>query len=59
MVAAATYKENLTIGFNLKLTGSSASTTIIDGGLHGTVLTISSNHDEHHWHCIHLSHSRT
>ncbi len=40
MVAAATYTENLSIGFSLKLIGSSASTTIIDGGLHSTVVSI-------------------
>jgi hypothetical protein len=40
-VAAATYNENLTIPFSLKLIGSSASTTIIDGGRAGTVVTIS------------------
>jgi hypothetical protein len=32
MVAAATYTENLTIGFSLKIVGSGAKTTIIDGG---------------------------
>jgi hypothetical protein len=32
MVAAATYTENLTIGLSLKVIGSGASTTIIDGG---------------------------
>jgi Na+/H+-translocating membrane pyrophosphatase len=32
MVATATYKENLTIPFSLKVLGSGASTTIIDGG---------------------------
>jgi hypothetical protein len=32
MVAAATYTENLTIGISLKVIGSGASTTIIDGG---------------------------
>lgn len=42
MVAAATYTENLTIGFNLTLTGSGATTTIIDGGKRNTVVTISS-----------------
>jgi hypothetical protein len=31
MVAAATYAENLTIGFGLRLVGSGAKTTIIDG----------------------------
>lgn len=32
MVAAAIYTENLTINFNLNLTGSGAARTIIDGG---------------------------
>jgi hypothetical protein len=40
-VAAATYKENLTITINLGILGSGASTTIIDGGANGRVLTIS------------------
>jgi hypothetical protein len=39
-VAPATYTENLTISVNLKLVGSGASTTIIDGGSAGTVVTI-------------------
>jgi hypothetical protein len=42
MVAAATYTENLTIGFSLKLIGSGTKTTIIDGGGANTVVTISS-----------------
>jgi predicted outer membrane repeat protein len=42
MVAAATYTENLTIGINLRITGSGASSTIIDGGGVTTVVTISS-----------------
>ncbi len=43
MVAATTYTENLTIGFSLKIVGSGATTTIIDGGgvKFGTVVTIS------------------
>lgn len=41
MVAAATYRENLTIGLNLKIVGARASTTIIDGGHISTVVTIS------------------
>jgi hypothetical protein len=41
MLAAATYKENLTIGFGLKIVGSGAKTTIIDGGGISTVVTIS------------------
>ena len=39
-VAAATYTENLTISINLKLIGSGASTTILDGGAINTVVTI-------------------
>jgi hypothetical protein len=42
MVAAATYTENLVIGLNLTITGSAASTTIVDGGGLNTVVTISS-----------------
>lgn len=42
IVAAATYKENLTISKSLNVIGSSASTTIIDGGGVGTVVAISS-----------------
>jgi hypothetical protein len=42
MVAAATYKENLTVTFSLKILGSGASTTIINGGGVSTVVTISS-----------------
>ena len=44
MVAAATYNEHLTIGISLKVIGSSAATTIIDGGglgHQGHVVTIS------------------
>jgi hypothetical protein len=41
MVAAATYKENLTIRFSLKIVGSDASTTFIDGVGVSTVVTIS------------------
>jgi hypothetical protein len=41
MVAAATYTENLTIGFSLKVLGSGAKTTIIDGGGVNTVVAIS------------------
>ena len=40
LVAAATYPENVTIGFNLSITGAGASTTIIDGGAVNTVVTI-------------------
>lgn len=40
-VAAATYPENLTINIIVKVIGSGASTTIIDGGGVGTVVTIS------------------
>jgi len=41
IVAAATYQENLTIGKSLKVIGSGASTTIIDGGRFKRVFTIS------------------
>jgi hypothetical protein len=41
-VAAATYKENLGIGFNLNIVGSGAATTIIGGGGVATVVSISS-----------------
>src|SRR5437660_5692658 len=41
IVASATYTENLTIGISLKILGSGANTTIIDGGGVGRVLTIS------------------
>jgi len=40
MVAPATYTENLTINFSLQIIGSDASTTIIDGGMNGSVVTI-------------------
>jgi hypothetical protein len=43
MVAAATYTENLTINFNLKMIGSGAKATIIDGGGVNTVVTISNS----------------
>jgi hypothetical protein len=39
-VGAATYAENLTIGFSLGIVGSGASTTVIDGGGKNTVVTI-------------------
>jgi hypothetical protein len=39
-VSAATYKENLDIDFNLNILGSSAATTIIDGGGYNTVVTV-------------------
>ena len=39
-VAAATYVESLTIGLNLKVIGSGAKTTIIDGGGVNAVITI-------------------
>jgi hypothetical protein len=42
IVAAATYTENLTIGFSLNVIGSGANTTIIDGGGFNTVVSISS-----------------
>lgn len=41
MLAPATYTENLTIGISLKVIGSNATTTIVDGGGAGTVFTIS------------------
>jgi hypothetical protein len=41
-VAAATYTENLTISISLKILGSGAKTTILDGGGVGRVVTISS-----------------
>jgi len=41
MVAAATYTENLTIAFSLKVVGADATTTIIDGGGVGRVVRIS------------------
>ncbi|MBZ5658704.1 MAG: hypothetical protein LAO56_25975 [Acidobacteriia bacterium] len=41
-VAAATYTENLTISISLTILGSAASTTIIDGGGVGTVVSVSS-----------------
>src|SRR5215475_11694656 len=44
IVAAATYTENLTIGISLKVIGSGANTTIIDGGYVGRVVTI-----PNHW----------
>ena len=42
-VASATYNENLTIGISMKIVGSGANTTIIDGGGVARVVTISSN----------------
>src|SRR5215471_2690787 len=41
VVAAATYKENLSIGKSLNIIGSGASAPIIDGRSLGTVVTIS------------------
>ena len=41
-VAAATYTEHLTISISLKILGSGAKTTILDGGSAGRVVTISS-----------------
>lgn len=41
-VGPATYTENLTINLSLRLIGSGASTTIIDGGSLNTVVTIAS-----------------
>jgi hypothetical protein len=43
MVAAATYTENLTISKSLTILGSSAPTTIIDGGGVNTVVKISNS----------------
>ncbi len=43
-VGAATYAENLTVSTSLKILGSGARTTIIDGGGSGQVLNISSGH---------------
>jgi hypothetical protein len=40
-VAAATYKENLTIAGNLTIVGAGAATTIIDGRRSSTVVAIS------------------
>jgi hypothetical protein len=39
-VAPATYTENLTISFNLKIIGAGAVTTIVDGGGTNTVVAI-------------------
>lgn len=47
MVAAATYKENLLITFSLTITGSGATTTILDGAAAGTVVTIYSYSNTH------------
>ena len=43
IVAAATYAENLTIRFNLTITGSGARTTIIDGHQAGAVIIINNS----------------
>jgi hypothetical protein len=40
-VAPATYTEKLTVGISLRIIGSGASVTILDGGGVGTVVTIS------------------
>jgi hypothetical protein len=40
LIAAATYPENLAINISLKLLGSDASTTIIDGQANGNVIYI-------------------
>ena len=42
MVAPATYTENLTVNFNLKIIGADPTTTIVDGNQAGTVVTIPS-----------------
>jgi len=39
-VAAATYTENLKVGFSLKIFGAGASKTIIDGGERGAVVSV-------------------
>jgi hypothetical protein len=41
IVAPAIYQENLTIGFSLKIIGSGAASTIVDGGRVSGVFTIS------------------
>lgn len=41
IVAAATYRENLTIGISLNVIGSGARTTIVDGGGNATVVSVS------------------
>jgi len=41
LVAAATYKENLTVGHSLTIAGAGPGTTIIDGGGVATVVTVS------------------
>jgi len=43
IVAPATYIENLTISKSLTILGSDASTTIMDGGFVGSVVTIPNN----------------
>ena len=47
MVAAATYTESITIAISLKVIGSSAATTIIDGGGLGSVVDVSSTPSAH------------
>ena len=39
-IAAATYQENLSIPFNLKLNGAQAATTIVDGTNTASVFTV-------------------
>jgi hypothetical protein len=41
VVAAATYKENLNVGFDLTIVGANASTTIVDGGHSSTTISVS------------------
>lgn len=42
IVAAGTYTENLSVGFNLNIAGANAWTTIIDGRHSSTTITVSS-----------------
>jgi hypothetical protein len=44
MVAAATYKEHLTIGFSLTIVGAGASTTILDGSHRRGLIVVSIPH---------------
>jgi len=42
VVAAGTYTENLSVGFDLSIVGANARTTIIDGGHSSTTITVGS-----------------